>query len=212
MQIRNNELTIKIKQGEDGTKYQQELERKINNLKNMHLTFENGQTNCLKKFANDLPKICYKSLIPKVIKMLSSTEIADKNIPNVNNKTIEFLLKRGECMCSQKLEIGGDYHATLVKLLDYVPPKYIGAAVSEYIAVSKSRISPENMSDLVTDFDNYKMLQRELQSRIDDEESEIQKLKDKLKTHKDTAKYAIERTDNEETIRRISYKMCPDPV
>lgn len=201
---RNVYLTSEIKKWEDGAKKQRELEQLQNRIDSQEALLKNHKNQYLASFARELPVYCLQHIIPDVLSMLKETKIEDKNIPNVNNKTIEFLLKRGECICGHKLEIGSEEHSTLVKLLDYVPPKYIGATISEYAATAREKINKSIVPNLPMHFEQYQTMQLQLQTQIDEAYDKINTLKKELKDQKDTAKFETERAENEETIRMLT--------
>lgn len=63
---------------------------------------------------------------------LEGCDLTSKGVPQVNDKTIKFLLERHECLCGTKFEDGDDVAQHLYELLSYVPPKDIGTYVSEF--------------------------------------------------------------------------------
>ncbi|MDD3773461.1 MAG: hypothetical protein PHC38_12535 [Weeksellaceae bacterium] len=201
---RNVVLTAEINKWEDGKKRQSELDSLQARIQSQETLLRNSKTQFLNNFAKELPIYCLQHIVPNVLSTLKETKIEDKNIPNVNNKTIEFLLKRGECICGSKLEIGSEVHSNLVKLLDYVPPKYIGATVSEYVAAAKARTDKSQMPNLPLEFEQFINLQFQVQSQIDEDYETVAVLKNELKNRKDTALFETERSDNEETINILT--------
>ena len=204
---RNVELTAEIKKWEEGAKKQREIDALDARIKSQEILLKNSVTQFYNNFAKNLPTYCLQHIVPNVLSTLKETKIEDKNIPNINNKTIEFLLKRGKCICDTPLDIGSEAHSALVKLLDYVPPKYIGATISEYIAAAKARTDKSQMPNLPLEFDQFIKLQMQIQSQIDEDYEIIEKLRKDLKETKDTAKYEMERADNEDTIQRLNRTM-----
>ena len=201
---RNVFLTTEIKKWAEGAKRQHELDIAQNKISSQEALLKSSKTQFFNNFARELPAYCMQHIVPEVLSKLKETKIEDKNIPNVNNKTIEFLLKRGECICGHKLEIGSEEHSNLVKLLDYVPPKYIGATISEYIAEAKARTDKSQMPNLALEMEQFSKLQLGIQTEIDESYENIEKLRKLLTDHKDTAEYENERSNNEETIQRLN--------
>lgn len=198
---RNQELTEEIVKWEDGARQQAELSKLEERIKSQQASLENAKKQYLSSFASDLPVYLLQHIVPDVLSVLKETKIEDKNVPNVNNKTIEYLLKRGECICGCHLDIGSEAHSTLVKLLDYVPPKYIGATVSEFITEAKTHIDINRMPNIPMKFKQFKTLLLTLQGNIDDNYEKIEDLRKHLKEHKDTREYEIERSNNIESIK-----------
>lgn len=201
---RNVELTTEINKWEDGKKRQSELDSLQARIQSQETLLKNSKTQFLSNFAKNLPTYCLQHIVPNVLSMLKETKIEDKNIPNVNNKTIECLLKREKCICETECKIGSEAHSNLVKLLDYVPPKYIGATISEYVAAAKARTDKSQMPNLPFEFNQFIKLQLQLQNQIDEDYETVEKLKKKLETQKDTRASQIERSGNEETIENLT--------
>lgn len=201
---RNIELTAEIKKWADGKEQQIKIDKLQSEINDNEKLLTRTKTDFMSSFANKIASYCLPHIVPEVLKLLKETKVDDKNIPNVNNKTIEFLLKRGTCICGSKLEIGSDCHSNLVKLLDYVPPKYIGATISEFITYAKAKIDKDAVPDLNLLFEQYKQLQMARQSQIDKDYEIINELRKNLKISKDTAQYENERAGNESQINNLS--------
>ena len=201
---RNAKLTNEIKKWADGKKQQEEIDEKQRQVDDLEDQMLRSKNQFMTNFANQISSYCLPHIVPEVLKMLKDTKVDDKNIPNVNNKTIEFLLSRGTCICGSKLEIGNECYSNLVKLLDYVPPKYIGATISEYISFAKAKSDKNSIPNLNLLFNQYKQLQMGRQSVIDKNYEVITELKKHLKAHKDTAQYEIERSNNEKEIQSLA--------
>lgn len=80
---------------------------------------------------------------------LADEDKISKGIPSVDDKTIKFLLERGECLCGAKLETGSDAAKHLYALLEYVPPKDLGTYISEFD--HDCRVRTETDSTLMAD-------------------------------------------------------------
>lgn len=200
---RNAELIAEIKKYEDGSQIQNEIARKERGIREFQSSKEKEQRDFYKSFISGISKLCYKKLVPEILTVLKNTEIEDKNVPNVTNKTIECLLKRGFCICGTKLDnLESEAYKTLYNLLEYVPPKYIGASVASYIATAKTRL--EDIPNLVDAYEKNKVKQLTYQSRIDDLIDEIEKLSKKLQSCKDTSEYEKEKRNNLDSIKRLS--------
>ena len=80
-----------------------------------------------------------KPLIEQALTELSSSDKLDKGIPDMHQKTVNFLLKRGFCVCGTKLDAGSDSVKELYKLIDYLPPKSIGTMINQFAESSKHK-------------------------------------------------------------------------
>lgn len=63
---------------------------------------------------------------------LADEDKISKGVPSVDNKTISFILERGECLCGTKFSIGDEIFQHLNALYEYVPPKDLGTYISEF--------------------------------------------------------------------------------
>lgn len=63
---------------------------------------------------------------------LADEDKISKGVPSVNDKTLTFLLERGECLCGTKFKTGDDVWQHLSDLMKYVPPKDLGTYISEF--------------------------------------------------------------------------------
>ena len=89
----------------------------------------------------------YRFLIDRPVKdalvELSDEDKISKGIPSVDDKTIKYLLDRGECLCGTKFENGDDIAKHLYELLEYVPPKDLGTYISEFDKMCHVRTEAE---------------------------------------------------------------------
>lgn len=63
---------------------------------------------------------------------LADEDKISKGVPSVDNKTITFILERGECLCGTKFTTGDEVFQHLNALYEYVPPKDLGTYISEF--------------------------------------------------------------------------------
>lgn len=199
---RNAELIAEIKKYDNGHEIESKIAANNRDIKSLQIRMEQDNKDFYRSFAAGLPKLCYKKLLPDLLNILKNTEIEDKHVPGVTNKTIDCLLKRGTCICGTKLDdIESEAYKTLYNLLDYVPPRFIGSSVANYASTAKVRL--EDIPDLIRKFETNQKNQLGNQSRIDDLTDEIEKLSKKLESCKDTSEYEKAKQENRETIRRL---------
>ncbi len=135
-------------------------------------------TSILRSFNNHAPSYFAKKLMKDALQALSQEEKLDKGVPNVNDKTIQFLLDRKKCICGTEILAGNDAFVSLTRLLEYIPPKSIGNMIGEF--VSKCEERNRAVKDYFVDFcDDYKFI-REFEEEHTEHEGNIQKIEQQL--------------------------------
>lgn len=138
-----------LKENEASEKAQRDVERTERNKKEA----EKNLTIRRDGFFAQFRKMQYRFLIERLVRD-AQEELADedkisKGIPSVDDKTIKFILERGECICGTKFSTGDEIAQHLYGLLEYVPPKDLGTYISEFD--KECRIRTENESTLTED-------------------------------------------------------------
>lgn len=132
-----------IKQYADGEKLQNERDRlnaELQKFKNLRAQFI--KESC-KKFNDGMTAFFSLSLAYRALKILSHSDFSGKDIPEMHSKTIEFLLKRGTCICGTHLDPGTIPYNKVMELMDYLPPQSIGVTVGQFIKDSRSKYSKD---------------------------------------------------------------------
>lgn len=110
----------------------------------------------------------YRLFIDKLVRdaevELAEEDKIDKGVPSVDNKTIEFLLEREECICGTKFKTGDDVAQHLYEMLQYVPPKALGTYISNFSTGCKARTeTPLTLyGDLVAAYQDFDEAEREV--------------------------------------------------
>lgn len=137
----------------------------------------------LQVFHRDYKFYFYKKLMLDALTMLSENEVADKGIPDIHARTIEFLLKRGTCICGTPIAADSPEHQALMELLNYIPPKSLGTLIGEFVKDCKARSGAGE--------DLYAMISKrlgDLKSREEENqrlEADIQGIEESLKQFQD---------------------------
>lgn len=96
-------------------------------------------TAILKAFNSSAPAFFAKKMMRDTLLALSEADKLDKGIPNINDKTIQFLIERKKCICGADVEAGNEAFTELTKILDYIPPKSIGNMIGEFVNTCDER-------------------------------------------------------------------------
>ena len=92
----------------------------------------------------------YKHLISKALEMLSDADKIDKGIPDIHQRTIEYLFKRGFCICGTPFVEGDEHYNHLKALIDYIPPQSLGTMINAFVNTCKHKSeSPNNLFEIV---------------------------------------------------------------
>ena len=113
------------------------------------------RTDLFRDFRKQQYRFFTERLIKDAKEELADEDKISKGIPSVDDKTIKFLLDRGECLCGTKFETGDDIFQHLCALLEYVPPKDLGTYISEFD--KDCRVRTEEKLTLIKDLaEDYK--------------------------------------------------------
>ncbi|MGE5661626.1 MAG: hypothetical protein ACM3X1_05205, partial [Ignavibacteriales bacterium] len=132
-----------IKQYADGEKWQKERERLTHELKiakNMKAQFIKSMCGL---FNANMTSFFSVSLVKRALEVLSHSDFSGKDIPEMHSKTIEFLLKRGTCICGTHLDPGTIPYTKVKELMEYLPPQSIGVTVGQFIKDSRAQYGKE---------------------------------------------------------------------
>ena len=76
-------------------------------------------------------------LIKSALEDLQGAGKMDLGIPDMRDTTVHFLIKRGYCICGQKLEEGDEAYEHVKQLIEVLPPKNLGRLLGEFAARSR---------------------------------------------------------------------------
>lgn len=140
------------------------------------------KTDAVKLFLNyfnkNTPAFLSKPLIHSSLLALAETERLDKGIPDMTADTIDYLIKRGLCVCKTKLDPGSDAYLEICKALEYLPPKSIGLLINRFVKESqdKTKLS-ETYFEM---FETALARVREIQKQISDKQTELTNIDNNL--------------------------------
>lgn len=131
-----------------------------------------SEESLLNTFSKNAHSYFAKKLMSDALKQLSDADKIDKGIPDIRDKTIDFLIKRGKCICGADIVIGNDAYKHLNDLLEFIPPQSIGTSIGQFVRECELRCkSSDTLFDdmstkysFIREFDNnYAELQNKLQ-------------------------------------------------
>ena len=189
----------RIKEGEDGARDQKFLIRAKDDLERYTGYSKTNEKSLYAAFSNNLTSYLYASLLPQIKEKLEGANLTQKDVPDITSSTLDFLLERHKCICDTKLEENSPQWNALIELKNYVPPEYIGNAISRFRGNVESNEDALRKVDLYNIYLEFLENRQKYNAEIDKANNDIKKLSDKLKTYKSTEEYQKrkERAENQ---------------
>lgn len=181
------EKIAELKQYEEGKKLQEEKERLEKEISRCE-SLKSAEIKQMASLFNSQMDLFFSvSLLSEAMDFLAQQDVNGKDIPFINDKTIEYLLDKKICICGTHLDEGTAAYIKVKDLLKYVPPQSVGSAVNDFKKNVKSLISKDltlpreikdsskvlsELSDEITSFKNDvhvvegKLSGEEVQSKI----------------------------------------------
>ena len=133
----------------------------------------------LSKFGKNYYNYIASTLIDKAEPLLEGIHESDVDIPvGIEGPSLKYLLKRGKCICGEKLEPGDSHFKAITDLLEIVPPKTTGKLVSEL--KERSKQIKKNASGFYEGFSQQISELRTLESEMESTENEATSIYDSL--------------------------------
>ena len=197
---RSKELSDKILANAD-TKHRQEektrTERDVSFL-------ERNQTAVEQEIVRDFTKNAYKffalPLYDKVYKVIADAKQDGEGIPKMHSDSIEFILKRGKCICGADLTMnqGAVNHIRYEQSL--LPPQHIGTTIREF-----KRDCLRYQSDITGYAEriqtDYRRI-RENANELDDKKTHLAELSRLLQGNVDVGKFERDKVENDAQLKQ----------
>ena len=140
------------------------------------------------------------SLISDAFKIIVNHDLDRSDIPNITNKTIQYLIDHKVCLCGNPICDGSKELEKINKWFDVLPPKSIGNMVNDFKTTAQNRISlknnfiekrneklaaiSESRNVITNDSDEIMKIDEKLGS--DDVEEKVQTLQSRIKEYERT--------------------------
>lgn len=82
-------------------------------------------------------------LVDAVLQMMKNVSMERRDIPSMKQGTIDFLIKRGVCICGTRIKQGETPYRCLMEQRDYLPPADIGSLLGDFERTAR-RITIKN--------------------------------------------------------------------
>jgi DNA sulfur modification protein DndD len=135
-------LGVKIKENEKSEQYAKEAERLVSSRNGLVSKRNNSVALMLKAFNDKANNYFAKKLIKDALDALSKADKLDKGIPDIHQRTIDYLIDRRECICGTHIEAGepgNKAFRTLNELVQFIPPQSVGAEIRNFVDQCKLR-------------------------------------------------------------------------
>ena len=133
------EKAFEIKRYEDGEVWQNKKESALEKIDNLNELKALAYKDICKDFNSGLSHFFSVYMIQKSLEALSSKDFLGKDIPHIQDDTINYLLNRKICLCGTRLDEGTIPYLRVKELLEYVPPKSISNTVAEFKSIASTR-------------------------------------------------------------------------
>ena len=196
---RKKELDAKIL-ANAATKARQEeklrIERDLNYLQGNQETVERQ---IVRDFTKDSYKFFAKSLYAKVYKVIADAKQDGKGIPKMHSDSIEFILKRGKCICGADLTLNQGAVNNIRYEQSLLPPQHIGTEIREFKRdCQRAETEVEDYAEVIKS--DYIRI-RENANQIDDKKSQLTELSRLLQGNVDVGKFERDNVENEKQLK-----------
>ena len=173
-ELRENESTSKIQI--ENEKLEHVLKIKLEELAKL-------QKNLVSDFNNEHYAFFSQELSKKAMELLSTVEEKTQGVPEMNVKSIEYLLKRGKCLCGNELKENTEALKNILKEMDLLPPNCIGTIVRQFTnsVETYNSVNDRYYQNIIT---RYKQI-RECKDEITNIEHELKNISLEIINSKD---------------------------
>lgn len=196
---RKKELDAKILVNA-ATKARQEeklrIERDLNYLQGNQETVERQ---IVRDFTKDSYKFFARSLYAKVYKVIADAKQDGEGIPKMHSDSIEFILKRGKCICGADLTLNQGAVNNIRYEQSLLPPQHIGTEIREFKRdCQRAETEVEDYAEVIKS--DYIRI-RENANQIDDKRSQLAELSRLLQGNIDVGKFERDNVENEKQLK-----------
>jgi len=192
------DLAVKIKENERSQVLANEVENLISKRKGLVTSKSQSISKMFQAFNSKAHNYFAKRLMKDALEFLSNEDKIDKGIPDIHQRTIEFLIERGECLCGADIEKDGSGNKAFRKLKEleaFIPPQSVGSEINNFIDQCKLR--SENGDNLYEDVADKYSVVRDFEGEFATLESAINAGNETLKTMKDVGELQREKMRQE---------------
>lgn len=178
-------LILEINKHKEGEEYQKKKEALEKDISNLKISSNRTVESIISSFNTLYHEYYSTALIDEALKLLAKDDLIDKGVPNINDKTINYLINRRRCICGAVVEPGNDAYINLSELYKYVPPKSLGTQISDFAkdCENKYKLGSGLRDQLMPLFGNISMNNEDICEKQED----IKAIEEKLIGFENTA-------------------------
>lgn len=188
----------KFKDSEILTKEREKLHQKLNGLISLKAS---STTALLRLFNNNGQQYFAKKMMKDALQRLSEADKLDKGIPDIHERTIEFLIGRGICICGNKIEFNNEAYKELMKVLDYIPPQSVGSLIGQF--VRDCELKSKGGSSLFEDVSEQYRVIRDFETDYAEVEKNIKLVEQRLVNMENVGELQKDLINYESRLRRL---------
>lgn len=177
------ELRIKIEKNKSSESLTKEIKNLKTTIERNNTFIGNSTQNIVSSFQKNYRTYFYQKMITDVLQELVDADKLDKGIPDIHQRTIDYLIARGTCICGTPITNGDEHYQHLIKLLEYIPPQSLGTLINQFVEQCNYHIS-----STVNIFDSISSQLADVAGRVDENhdcESRITEIEKQLKIFDD---------------------------
>lgn len=180
-----DKYTAQLKAYEETAKLQKERETLIKIIEGLKRDFAQSKTNLVKIFSNGGFAFFSRNLLNEALTVLQNTNDDTECVPGMEGDAIDYLLKRGKCICGTTISTGSLAEQLLKQEKKKLPPESIGTVVRRYKDDAREFLNTsEQYYQQVDDaYIAYRKVRRDLEFR----EEELDKISKQLIGAKDSS-------------------------
>ena len=196
---RKKELEAKILANAATKARQEEKARIERDLSYLQSNQETVERQIVRDFTRDSYKFFARSLYSKVYKVITEAKQDGEGIPKMHSDSIEFILKRGKCICGADLTLNQGAVNNIRYEQSLLPPQHIGTEIREFKRdCQRAETEVEDYAEVIKN-DHIRI--RENANQISDKRSQLNYLSRLLQGNIDVGKFERDNVENEKQLK-----------
>lgn len=118
---------------QESKRIQEQINETEENIKFLNNLNNNTANDAFKLFQDNYLAFFINSLfVKKSLNFLKDLDLKDSDIPSITADTLNYLIKRGYCICGEPLDKDSKALDEIKKLFDLIPPKSLGNTIGDF--------------------------------------------------------------------------------